>query len=112
MVLPIGAALTRWHDRIAARRIDLSRTSSRNHSDVCVSTNDGDCMDLRGENWKHGLIVLQQNDALFFDFLRNLESFFNLHHTLLWGIIYDSRQKLRIQDSAGVVINFGQRNLT
>ena len=112
MVLPVGAALTRWHDRIAARRIDLGRTSARNHSNVSVSTNDRDCMDFRRENWKHGLIVLQKNDALFFDPLRNLESFFNLHHTILRGIINDPRHKFRIQDSAGVVINFGQRNLT
>src|ERR1700689_1869328 len=104
MFLPEGIAFARGHNRIAARRIDLRRAPTGDHSHVGVRADYSDTRNLGGVERKLSAIVLEQDDALLFNLLRNFETADHVDHTFYRRIIHHTGGEHGAQDAANVII--------
>ncbi len=105
MLLPDGCTLAGRHDGIPAGRIYLSRSPAGEHAHISMPANDRDTVNLRGIDWEHAVVILQENDALLFYAPRNLKSLPNIHNALPRRIVDNSGQELRIQNAPRMVVN-------
>ena len=110
VLLPNGRAFAGRHDGVAAGRVNLRRTSAGDHADVGVAADDGDAADARRNDGKHGVAVLQENDAVFFDVLGDVQSLLHVDHAFLRRIVDDAGEKLGIEDAARMIVNFRERH--
>src|SRR5579883_3365900 len=69
---------------------------------VGVGADYGNPAKSRGIEWELGVLILEQDHALFGDFLCNLEAAEHIHDAFLGGIVDDAGSKHRAQDAEHV----------
>src|ERR1700676_1321083 len=104
----MSLALAGRHDRISAWRINLCRPPARDHSHVGVRTDYSNTVNLGRIERKLCVIVLQEHDAVLFDFLCHLEAAPNVHYALLRRIVDYTGGKHRAQDAMNMIIDLGR----
>ena len=110
MILPVRSSLPRRRNRVATGRIHLRGASAGNHADIRVATDEGDGPNFFWVERQHGVVVLEQHDAVFFQALGDFQSAWRIHHAFLDGMIHHAGKEFGVQNAAHMVINFGKRH--
>ncbi len=97
-------------DGVAAGRIDLRRAAAGDHAHIGVRADDGDGVQASGIQREDCGLVLQQNDAAFFDLARHFKAGEGIDDAALAGIIDDAGGKHGAQDAMHVLVEFGLRD--